>query len=147
MSAKRELYRNPQRGKLAGVCAGVAEYFGVELWLVRILFIAGFFLMAAPFFFVAYIAAWFILEKKPAIGHKPNSKFQDNKFGKGWRNTADSEDEKVEVKAKVWQAGKPPKEALSDIGQRYRRIELRLRKIETYVTSREFQLNREISRL
>lgn len=25
----RNLYRNPQRGKIAGVCAGLAEYFGV----------------------------------------------------------------------------------------------------------------------
>ncbi len=36
---KRELYRDPINGKLAGVCAGLANYFGLETWLVRILVI------------------------------------------------------------------------------------------------------------
>ena len=30
MSGKRELYRNPERGKLGGVCAGVSDYFKTE---------------------------------------------------------------------------------------------------------------------
>ena len=59
------LHRDPSKGKIAGVCAGIAEYFGMEIWLVRILTLTGFFLLAPPFFFVGYIAAWFILEKKP----------------------------------------------------------------------------------
>ena len=58
------LRRDPSKGKIAGVCAGIAEYFGMEIWLVRILILTGFFLLAPPFFFVGYIAAWFILEKK-----------------------------------------------------------------------------------
>jgi len=37
----RNLYRDPQRGKIAGVCAGLAEYFGVETWIVRLLAISG----------------------------------------------------------------------------------------------------------
>jgi phage shock protein C len=36
---KKELYRDPKRGKIAGVCAGLSDYFNMELWLVRILFI------------------------------------------------------------------------------------------------------------
>lgn len=28
-------------GKLAGVCAGIADYFGVDVTLVRILFVVG----------------------------------------------------------------------------------------------------------
>ena len=147
MRSKRELYRDPKKGKIAGVCAGIAECFGVELWLVRILFIAGVLLLAGPFFIVGYVAAWFILEKKPSTLSNITRNFKGSSFGKGWRNTPDTHEDKVEVKAKVWQAGKPPKEALGDIGERYRKIESRLRSIETYVTSREFQLNREISRL
>lgn len=30
---KRELYRDHQNGKVAGVCAGLADYFGWEAWL------------------------------------------------------------------------------------------------------------------
>ena len=62
----KQLYRNPENARIAGVCSGVAEYFGLETWLVRILVVTGFFLLAGPFIFVAYIAAWFILDKKPA---------------------------------------------------------------------------------
>jgi phage shock protein C len=151
MRAVKELYRDPDKGKIAGVCAGLADYFGIELWLVRILVISAFFLLAGPFMLVAYIAAWFILDKKPGGSGKQNFfEQQGEKFkqrsGKGWQN--DPEDErKIEVKAKVWQAGEPPKQAFQDIKQRFAKNESRLRKIETYVTSSEYQLNKEISRL
>ena len=39
MNTRGELTRDPDKGKISGVCAGVAEYFGIELWLVRIFFI------------------------------------------------------------------------------------------------------------
>ena len=51
------------------------------------------------------------------------------------------------MKTKVWQSGEPPKQAFHDIRNRFQKSEVRLRKMETYVTSREFELNREISRL
>ena len=31
----RRLYRNPRRGWIAGVCAGLADYFGVGACLIR----------------------------------------------------------------------------------------------------------------
>jgi phage shock protein C len=148
------LHRDPSKGKIAGVCAGIAEYFGMEIWLVRILTLTGFFLLAPPFFFVGYIAAWFVLEKKPR-GSSPKSRndelanrSQHNKVhSKGWHNTSEQESDKVMVKSKVWQAGEPPKQAFIDIKQRFTKNENRLRKMETYVTSSEFQLNRELSKL
>jgi phage shock protein C len=148
------LHRDPSKGKIAGVCAGIAEYFGMEIWLVRILILTGFFLLAPPFFFVGYIAAWFILEKKP---RGLSTKSKDEEFatsrhlskvqGKGWHNVSEEEPEKVVVKSKVWQAGEPPKQAFIDINQRFAKNETRLRKMETYVTSSEFQLNRELNKL
>lgn len=45
----KQLYRNPENARIAGVCSGVAEYFGLETWLVRILVVTGFFLLAGPF--------------------------------------------------------------------------------------------------
>lgn len=153
MKTYGELRRDPSKGKIAGVCAGLAEYFGLEIWLVRILTLTGFFLLAPPFFFVGYIAAWFILEKKSQgftnktrqdeINSQPSSY---KSRGKGWHN-GPSDTEKVVVKSKVWQAGEPPKQAFFDIKQRFENNEKRLRKMETYVTSSEFQLNRELSQL
>jgi len=148
------LYRDPSKGKIAGVCAGIAEYFGMEIWLVRILTLTGFFLLAPPFFFVGYIAAWFILEKKPrglstrARESEFTATSQYNRVpSKGWHNVSEQESEKVVVKSKVWQAGEPPKQVFIDIQRRFANNEDRLRKMESYVTSSEFQLNRELSKL
>ena len=109
------LHRDPSKGKIAGVCAGIAEYFGMEIWLVRILTLTGFFLLAPPFFFVGYIAAWFVLEKKPR-GSSPKSrndelasKSQHNKVhSKGWHNVSEQESDKVMVKPKFGQQVGPP---------------------------------------
>lgn len=158
MSYRKELHRDPDNGRIAGVCAGIAEYFGLETWLVRILAVTGFFLLAGPFMLVAYVAAWFILDKKPGSGAKRKagraataassfaSKGWHGGRHKGWHNN-DGEEKKVEVKARVWQAGEPPRQAFFDIKQKFKRIEDRLRSVETYVTSAEFQLNREINKL
>jgi phage shock protein C len=67
--------------------------------------------------------------------------------GKGWHNVQEDEAEKVLVKSKVWQAGEPPKQAFADITRQFESNELRLRSIEKYVTSSEYQLNREINQL
>lgn len=155
MSTRRELYRDPARGKIAGVCAGIADYFGMETWLVRILVVSGFFLMAGPFFLIGYAAAWFILEKKPGNHHRTATAVK-RRTGKGWHNQPEPDDRvqddyqeerKVEVKARVWQAGEPPRQAYFDIKHRFAKMETRLRQIESYATSKEFQLNRELNKL
>ncbi|MBU2978016.1 envelope stress response membrane protein PspC [Alteromonas sp. C1M14] len=150
------LYRDTENARIAGVCGGVANYFDLEPWLVRILAVTAFFLLAGPFMFIGYIACWFILEPKPAAGSSSESEASEqramkNHWGKGWRNSGQyyhhDSSHKVAVKTKVWQAGEPPKQAFHDIAGRFKDAELRLRKMEKYVTSKEFQLNREISRL
>jgi len=163
MKTGTSLYRDPKNGKIAGVCAGIADYFNLETWLVRILTVTAFFLLAGPFILVTYVAAWFILDKKPSGEHYASGadRFSDDvnavKSGfanKVWRksNHAESsvdtnEERKIEVKSRVWQAGEPPREAFFDIQERFRVAELKLRRLEGYVTSKEFELNREISRL
>ncbi|QJR81903.1 envelope stress response membrane protein PspC [Alteromonas pelagimontana] len=148
MNHRKQLFRDTENARIAGVCSGVANYFGIERWLVRILFVTAFFLLAGAFMVVAYVAGWFILDKKPI---NLNEELVIDPFheGKGWRNkTSDAgKGHKVEVKRNVWQAGEPPKQAFRDISDRFKDSELRLRNMEKYVTSREFQLNREISRL
>ena len=61
-----ELYRIPERGKLAGVCAGLGERFGIEVWLIRIGAVSAFFL-GVPFVPVLYVAAWLLLDKNRKI--------------------------------------------------------------------------------
>ena len=150
MTINKTLYRDHENGKIAGVCAGIAQYFGIETWLVRILTVTSFFLLAGPFIFVAYVACWFIMDKKPSeeafnTGYNLGKRFSGS--GKGWVNSTEQTEKPIEVKAKVWQAGEPPRQAFRDIQYRFRQAEDRLRNIETYVTSKEFQLNRELNRL
>jgi phage shock protein C len=158
MRGGNSLYRDTENGRIAGVCAGIAEYFKIETWLVRILTVTAFFLMAGPFVIVTYIAAWFILDKKPSnmeagyhgadsIGGEFKIVIPGRSRNSEANTGAQSEEAKVEVKSRVWQAGEPPKQAFYDIQRRFRTAEARLRKIEGYVTSKEFEINREISRL
>ncbi|MGB0894865.1 MAG: envelope stress response membrane protein PspC [Parashewanella sp.] len=127
--AKRTLYRIPEQGKVSGVCAGVAEYFGFETWLVRVVTASIFLLGGYGIVFVIYIALWMILDNKPDTA-KSSSLKRD-----------------IEVKKKIWQSGEPAKEALQDVNQQFRALELRLRNLERHVTSEQFDLKREIESL
>ncbi len=141
-----ELYRIPSQGRVAGVCAGIADYFGWEAWLVRILVVSGV-LLGMGWFIVIYIAGWFILDKKPStLGKK-----QDHR-AKGEPVSAESiheevTSESIKVKSRIWQAGEPPKQAFHDISKKYAGLENQLRQMERYVTSPEFTVSREINNL
>ena len=130
---KKELYRDPKRGKIAGVCAGLSDYFNMELWLVRILFITAVLLSGGPLFVVVYIACWFILDKKEPSMSQSTGKFD--------------EIDPISVKFKVWQKGEPPRQALFDLKDRLTRLDNRIQSMETYVTSSEFTVSREINKL
>ncbi len=154
-----ELYRNTSQGKLAGVCAGIADYFGWETWLVRILVVSGV-LLGMGWFIVIYIAAWFILDKKSGKasnanrnekpGHVSNySAQQQNKQQTSGQDGFEDDitNESIKVKSRVWQAGEPPKQAFHDIRRKFQTLELELQVIERYVTSPEFTVSREINKL
>lgn len=148
-----ELYRLKREGKIAGICAGLAEYFGIETWLVRIICVSGV-LLSGAFFIVAYIALWFILDVKPGSeknsqGHQGHwdEKFTEVKNDINAHIRSRFEEKPVVVKEKVWQAGEPPRQAFQDIADKFKGLEKRLQNLETYVTSKEFTVSREIDRL
>lgn len=59
----RRLYRSVSDRKLAGVCGGVAEYFGIDTVLVRVLWVMScFFGMLGV---LAYIVAWAVVPDNP----------------------------------------------------------------------------------
>jgi len=55
----RRLYRIRSRKKIAGVCAGFAEYFGLDVTLVRLIWIA--LLFMPPIGLIGYIVSWIVL--------------------------------------------------------------------------------------
>ncbi|MCC5856452.1 MAG: envelope stress response membrane protein PspC [Idiomarina sp.] len=139
---QKELFRDPVKGKLGGVCAGLAERFGWELWVVRIIAITCL-VFAAKFAIVAYIAAWIFIDKKPAqsLTHSKSAVREETRI----ERTRDGRT--IEVKTRVWEAGKPPKQALKDLVDEFNCMESSLRSMERYVTSSEFRVKQEISRL
>lgn len=145
-----ELYRNSSRGKIAGVCAGIADYFGWETWLIRILVVSGV-LFGMPFLILGYVAAWFILDKNPKEQAK-DSKYQRagaSRYSQD-ENASKSDEqvnESIKVKSRVWQSGEPPKQAFHDIRRKFSSLEKQLQAIEHYVTSSEFTVAREINKL
>jgi len=141
-----ELYRDPCKGKIAGVCAGLADYFGWETWLVRILVVSGV-LLGMGWFVVIYIAAWFILDKKPGSSKKGKGKSFSRADNCKRSDEDDIVNESIKVKARIWQSGEPPKQAFHDIRRKYGSLERELRLMEKYVTSSEFTVSREINRL
>jgi len=61
--AKR-FYRDRQRGIVGGVCAGLAEYFGVSPLLLRLIFV--FWSLAGGSAVVVYVILWIVLPDKGA---------------------------------------------------------------------------------
>lgn len=65
----RELYRDPARGKVAGICAGLARYFDWPVWPIRLaLVVLAVFTQFFPLFAV-YLIAWFVLD--PVSDYSP----------------------------------------------------------------------------
>ena len=62
MSEIKKLYKDPKNAKIAGVCAGLAEYFELDVSLVRILMLVSIFVSGIGIIF--YIIAWLVLPDK-----------------------------------------------------------------------------------
>jgi len=57
----RRLTRSRTQGVIGGVCAGLADYFGVDVVLVRLLFVILSIAGAIIGGVIVYVAAWFIM--------------------------------------------------------------------------------------
>ncbi|MBP7795260.1 MAG: PspC domain-containing protein [Elusimicrobiales bacterium] len=54
--------------KIAGVCAGISEYFNIDVVFVRVLFIAGVVSgVLSSLFILTYIAFWIVAPRKENV--------------------------------------------------------------------------------
>lgn len=115
------LRRNMRRGRIAGVCAGLADYFG---WRVRFVRLAA--ILATVFFFplpiFAYVAAA-VLMKRPEAAAPAYQSTEEERF---WRTYS--------VK---------PKTTYAELRHRFRALESRVEQMEYAVTSDEYGLRKE----
>lgn len=124
MSARTKFYLDPQDGKWKGVCAGIADYTGVEVLWVR-LGVAGMTVIAQQWWIVlAYIIIAWVAENKPnGLYDTP----EDAKFWQGVRSN--------------------PKRSTAEVRSKFRDIDRRLADIELHYTSRNTRLAEEIDSL
>jgi len=119
-----KFYLDKQNRKIMGVCAGIADYTGIDVTLVRI----GAVLLAVlgqGIGLVAYLLVGWIAPKKPR--ELRNETPEQTKFWQGVRAS--------------------PARTVRDVRSRFREIDRRLAEVETYVTSTNSRLAREIEQL
>ena len=119
-----KFYLDKKNGKFLGVCAGIADYTGVDVTLVRIgmVLLA---LLGQGIGIIAYFVVGWIAPKKP-------------------RELRDETPEQT----KFWQGVRAsPARTVRDVRSRFRDIDRRLADVETYVTSSNSRLAREIEQL
>ena len=68
---KKRLYRSTTDKKIAGICGGIAEYFGIDATIVRIIAVILLLPGGLPGF-LPYIILWAVVPVAPdASAHKP----------------------------------------------------------------------------
>jgi phage shock protein C len=119
----RRFYRNKDRAMVAGVCAGIADYFGFNLRATRLLALVSL-LMAMPVTLVVYFATVLMV---PAAPDPARQAAMDPEFRRAVRSD--------------------PAKTVNDVRRRYQALESRLARLERYVTSSRFELDQEFRKL
>lgn len=137
-----DLYRNTRRSRVAGVCAGIADYWDVAHWVVRLLFIAAF-LFTGTLALWAYLAGWLLLAPRPR-GSVP---------GEGVDEPSPQRPMEYDERRHDYRPQNPfrySESASVRLERAQERLDAALRRVEAmerYVTSRRYQLNKAFSRL
>jgi len=123
-SPRTKFYLDKHNAKWSGVCAGIADYTGLDVTVIRIGFVLSLFIMGPMAFLIYFLISW-MAPRKPIelYEHDPAQK----KFWQGVRRS--------------------PHRVARDVRSRFRDIDRRLADVETYVTSSNSSLAQEIEQL
>ncbi len=122
--SRTKFYLDKRNGKFMGVCSGIADYTGLDVTLVRIMFVSAV-VMSGGSVLPLYFVAGLIAEDQPrelALGDKEEQRF--------WQGVRAS-----------------PARTARNIRSHLRDIDRRLGDIESYVTTENRSLAREIEQL
>ncbi len=137
------LYRDNKNKKICGVCAGSAEYLGVETWQVRLGALCGLFFLpsiAVPAYFITY----FLMDKKPYYREVTD------RFDQGHQREDEHMRPSMRERKSENRVNKPRisnVQAMSTAKRKFADIEDKLRCMETHVTSSKFELQREFKKI
>ena len=122
--SRTRFYKDKRNGKVMGVCAGIADYTGFDVTLVRIIFIASV-LMGSGMPLLLYLVAGMVAQDKPSALRSSDP--EEQLFWQGVRQS--------------------PARTARDIRSTLRSIDRRLGDIESYVLTENRSLAREIEQL
>jgi len=129
---KRPLYRSRTNVRLAGVCAGFADYLGISTFIVRLVTFLSLFILGGVTLW-AYVIFWIILDKEPKAGKNSRKRKTEQHDYSNTENVASEPDfteQDFDKCAVTLQAA-----------------EHRLREVEAFITSKQFRLHCEINRI
>jgi len=118
------LFRDKENAMIAGVCAGISEYFGLNRKGVRL---ATFLFMLIPPFFAFIVISYVVLAVVLPV--KPGDVYEDKEQAEFWRGVSNA-----------------PSDVFGALRHRFRELNHRLEKMEAFVTSKEFDIDRELGR-
>ena len=123
-SPRTKFYKDKQNAKWAGVCAGIADYTGIDVTIVRLAFVLGTVFTGGSVLLAYWIISWMTPEK-PGRLYEANR--EDKKF---WQKVRSN-----------------PRRVARDVRSQFRQLDRRLADVEAYVTSSNHRLANEIERL
>lgn len=124
MPRRTKFYLDKQNAKWLGVCAGIADYTGIDVLWVRVGAVVLTVMGGFPWTILGYLLANWMGETKPAgLYDSP----EQERFWQGVRTN--------------------PKRTTSEVRSKFRDIDRRLADIELYYTSANTRLSREIEEL
>ena len=133
---ERRFMRNADEALLGGVCAGIADYFGFNLRVTRLFVLIAFFVWM-PFTLICYAALVFLVPaRSDRYGYEKRLRCRRRRPG---RRETRRERRERELAADRMEA--------DAVDRRCRSLDQRLARIEKYVTSSRFELDREFRRL
>jgi phage shock protein C len=121
---RTRFYLDKENAKWKGVCAGIADYTGVDVTIIRIGFVIGTLIGQGMPLLAYFVIAW-MAPKKPYELYRQNP--EQKKFWQGVRRS--------------------PHMMAREVRGRLRDVDRRLADMETYVTSSNGRLAREIEQL
>jgi len=68
---EKKLYRDEHRKMIGGVCAGLADYFSIDVSIIRAIFLLSLVLKGVGF--LPYVVLWIVLPKRMYDFHNPNA--------------------------------------------------------------------------
>jgi len=186
LNYRKPIYKNERDKRIAGVCAGIADYLEVSHFAVRIVTVLSLFVFG-PFTFWAYLICWVVFDPDPYMDDTEkydrimrrrerraerrrarHARRRARKLRKSYRNkefNPDSSSVEQDVEDTIREAADELDEAINSFRNKsgrseaksslnreqttalYADLEMRLREIEAFMTSKKFRLHCEINRI